>query len=543
MTIRLDYRPILVQELTRRRRLLAEESPQAFAQTYLRHHFVLPPSRMHEEIFALLAQATKERAMKLAIAAPRGHAKTTVVSFAYVLWSMLTGREPFVLLISATSEQAGQLLMNVRRELTDNERLLQDYPEICLPLRQGRGPVIAKAHHLVLPNDTCLRVLGSGQGLRGMKHRQNRPSLIICDDLEDLEQAQSEELRQKLLHWLTSTLLKAGQPQTNIIVAGTVLHHDSLLAQMTHTRPRRDQLGGWRSRVYQAVESFSIRPELWQQWEQIRIGEQEHEGQSGPAASEAFFQANQAAMLEGTRVLWPELEDYAKLMAMRVDEGYTVFQTEKQNQPLDPSCCVFRRELFRYWDDPTPDRGAQPYYADVAELISALDYHARFYGACDPSLGKRNLQGDYGAIITLVKHKETNVLYVIDADIAKRSPDELIERIIQQRRIYDFDRFAIETNHFQELLADQLKRRAEAAGFYLHLEKITARANKRARIEGLEPLIAQGMIRFSRRHTLLLDQLFQFPLAKHDDGPDALEMAVNAAIRPIPTIQEISLMA
>ncbi|MCC7409730.1 MAG: phage terminase large subunit [Phycisphaeraceae bacterium] len=484
---------------------------------------------MHQEIFALLAQATTRRATKLAIAAPRGHAKTTVISFAYVLWSMLTGREPFMLLLSATSEQAGQLLMNIRRELMDNEKLVQDYPEICLPVRQGRGPVIVKAHHLVLPNDTCLRVLGSGQGLRGMKHRQNRPSLIICDDLEDLEQAQSEDLRQKLRHWLTSTLLKAGQPATNVIVAGTILHHDSLLAQMTDTRPRRDQLGGWQSRVYQAVESFSSRPELWQQWEQIRIGEQEHEGQSGPAASEAFFQADQAAMLEGTRVLWPQLEDYAQLMAMRTDEGYHVFQTEKQNQPLDPATCVFRRELFRYWDDPNPPKDAPRCYTDVAELIAELGQDARFCGACDPSLGKRTGRGDFGALITIVKDMKTKVLYVIDADIARRTPNELIDRIIQQARLHGLKVFAVEANQFQELLADQLGQRATAAGIYLRVEKITTTTNKRARIEALEPLIAQGLIRFTRRHTLLLDQLTQFPHAKHDDGPDALEMAVYAA--------------
>ena len=47
---------------------------------------------------------------------------------------------------------------------------------------------------------------------------------------------------------------------------------------------------------------------------------------------------------------------------------------------------------------------------------------------------------------------------------------------------------------------------------------------------GLEPLIASGQLLFSRKHTTLLEQLRQFPLGAHDDGPDALEMAVTEAV-------------
>jgi phage terminase large subunit-like protein len=44
--------------------------------------------------------------------------------------------------------------------------------------------------------------------------------------------------------------------------------------------------------------------------------------------------------------------------------------------------------------------------------------------------------------------------------------------------------------------------------------------------------VSQGMIAFSKRHSLLLEQLRSFPGGKHDDGPDALEMAVTMANKP-----------
>ena len=227
-------------------------------------------------------------------------------------------------------------------------------------------------------------------------------------------------------------------------------------------------------------------------------------------------------MLKGTEVLWPELEDYEQLMITRVVEGRASFQSEKQNEPLDPSQCIFSEAAFRYWDDE---------YTDVAELCAAIGPNARYYGACDPSLGQRAGRGDYTAIVTLVHDPRSQVMYVIGADIARRKPDQTIEKIVQLAHHYRFREFTVESNQFQKLLADQLSNRARAAGVVLNVKTVTSTANKRARIESLEALIAQGILRFSRRHQILREQLRQFPLGAHDDGPDALQIAVETAHR------------
>jgi predicted phage terminase large subunit-like protein len=537
MTLRkLDCRPAILNDLRARRRQLGATSPQAFAHVYLQHHFHTPPSRMHSDLFRVLAEATQERGRRLAFAAPRGHAKTTVVSLSYVLWSALYATERFILIVSATREQATQLLADIRRELTGNDMLIEDFPEICEPLIRGRGGVTVKGHHLVLPNDICIRVLGSGQGLRGMKHREHRPTLIIGDDLEELDQAISEDQRFKLQDWFSKTLLKAGTRKTNVAIVGTVLHYDSLLARLTDPRKLRDRGVGWENRKYQAVESFSARQDLWDRWESIRFGEEEHEGKSGETASKEYYKVHRDEMQEDTQVLWPQREDYYHLMCIRADEGRASFQSEKQNEPLDPSECLFKENLFRFWDKPAhapglESRGADDTYMDVEELIAAMGKHAEFYGACDPSLGKRVGRGDYSGIITLVKHAETGVMYVIGAEIARRRPEQVIEYIVQLARMYRFQRFVVESNQFQEVLANQLEDRVKKENLNLRIESLTTTSNKQGRIEALEPLIAQGRIRFSRRHQLLLEQLRQFPLGAHDDGPDALEMAVTWAVK------------
>ena len=49
--------------------------------------------------------------------------------------------------------------------------------------------------------------------------------------------------------------------------------------------------------------------------------------------------------------------------------------------------------------------------------------------------------------------------------------------------------------------------------------------------------IARGTIRFSPRHKALLDQLRYFPKVAHDDGADALEMAVELAKRVVMQVE------
>jgi len=137
--------------------------------------------------------------------------------------------------------------------------------------------------------------------------------------------------------------------------------------------------------------------------------------------------------------------------------------------------------------------------------------------------------GDYSAIIIVAKDKRDGVHYVIAADIARRTPDQTIEKIIDYCRIYHIAIFAFEKNQFQQVMLDNLTRRAQQADVPFHGRPINSQTNKQARIAGLETLVTQGLIAFSRRHQILLEQLRQFPLGKHDDGPDALEMAIQAA--------------
>ena len=508
------------ENMTVARRELGRASLKAFCKIYLSQHFTRPFSKMHEELFPLLESATRERKARLAIAAPRGHAKTTVVSLGYLLWSIVYGREPFIVLISNTAEQAAQILKDLKEELESNAFILQDFPAVAEPVGRRPSPKRWRKQDIQTRNGILVSALGAGQKLRGRKHGAHRPTLIVLDDVEGEAEAASADLREARQSWFNRAVLKAGViDRTNVLVLGTLLHYDSLLARLVGIGGERPA-AGWTSRRFQAVLSWATRSDLWQDWENVFTHRDELEGRSGKEAALEFYESWEEEMLEDTAVLWPEHESYLDLMEIRLTEGRSSFDSEKQNDPVDASNCFFDPESLLFWDDE---------YGSEAELLEAVGSNGSIYGACDPSLGKAGRGRDDTAIVTLLRDRRTEYLYVLDADIRKRKPSETIDAILELHRRRRFQRFVMESNQFQDFFASELRRISRERRTSLSVRKVNQVKDKLGRIQSLEPQLTTGTLRFSRRHRLLLDQLRQFPRGAHDDGPDALEMAVGAS--------------
>ena len=247
----------------------------------------------------------------------------------------------------------------------------------------------------------------------------------------------------------------------------------------------------------------------------------------GLEAAQKFYEANRMLMDEGVELLWPARWTYYQLMEKRAEDELS-FDSEYQNEPINPRDCLFNVEKFTYWDTA---------YKSVEDLVRAVGHQVEFYGACDPSLGRDTVRGDFTAIIILARDPRSEQLYIVVADIERRTPTQTIEAILAYYRRFRFLRFAIEANQFQELLAQELKRRAYESRLYLPIEEVKNTVDKVKRIQTLHPLIQSGQVQFSKSHQQLLAEARFFPKGKHDDGLDALEMAVRIAERREPNIR------
>lgn len=470
-----------------------------WGQRFLPQHFFLPPSSMHRWLAERLAPLANERGAKLNALGPRLGAKSTVVTLAYALRMALEHREAYLWLVSDTKHQAQGHLENLKAELVDNPRLAKAYPDGV-----GRGPVW-RAGRIVLRNGVAVDAFGSGQRIRGHRHREHRPSLIVCDDLQNDSHIESSTQRARSRTWFHGTLLKAGTPETNVINLATALHREALALQL-HATP------GWTSRVFHAIEQWPQNMLLWETWESLYA---DPENPQAIHDARQFYDAHRAAMEAGAELLWPEREDLYTLMCMRVESGRTAFEREKQNSPVDPERCEFPEAYFdeRIWFDEWP--------TTLRLKILALD----------PSKGTDARRSDYSALVRV--GLDGQGIFFVEADLARRPLAQIIADAAEHCRQFCPDAFGVESNQFQELLGPALIAEFRRQGL-LALDPwlIDNRLNKLVRIRRLGPFLAARRLRLKTKSPstkLLLDQLREFPVADHDDGPDALEMAIRLA--------------
>lgn len=491
------------------RRALAAMDLAYFGRAYLPHYFSRPSPQFHAELDTLWREGVLKGVMPIgddaklvdaqdgcrrATAAPRGHAKSTNLTFKGSLHAALYRYKRYVIILSDTSDQANGFLSAIKDELEDNGAIREDFGDLT-------GGVW-RENVIITSQGVRIDAIGAGQKIRGRKHKNWRPDLMVLDDIENDENVRTVEQRKKLENWFYKAVSKAGDTYTDIVYIGTLLHYDSLLAKVLKNP-------AYRSVKYKAVQSFSTSP-LWETWESIYT-DLGNEGRELEAKK--FFEENREEMLAGTKVLWEEKLSYYDLMVTRVSEGEASFNSELQNEPVNPDDCLFNEEWFDYYNPEDMD-------------FSSADF--RFYGFVDPSLGK-NRRADYSAILTGALEVPTGYLYILDADIARRHPDAIISDVLQKadwiQRTYGkrYVKFGVETVQFQWFLKEQLAKVSARARIYLPIEEVPQSSDKVLRIQTLQPDIKNKYIKFSRRHKLLLEQLQYFPMADHDDGPDALE--------------------
>lgn len=499
------------------RKRLAAFDMEFFGRAYLPHYFVRKSPHFHEELDSIwsegvmkglvpLTKAVKRKisrakGCKRAIAAPRGHAKSTTLTFKGSLHSALYEYKHYIIILSDSSDQAESFLDAIKTELEENEYILEDFGSLA-------GNKVWRSNVLLTKTNIKIEAIGSGKKIRGRKHKNWRPDLLVLDDIENDENVRTPEQRNKLSNWFYKAVSKAGDDYTDIIYIGTMLHYDSLLANVLKNP-------SYKAIKYQAVLSFSHSP-LWDEWERIYtdIENSDHEKDALD-----YFNDHKEEMLEGTEVLWEEKLSYYDLMTIKVSEGDASFNSELQNEPINPEDCLLNPEWYDYYNE------------------YEMDFNSKnfdFYGAVDPSLGK-NSKSDFSAIITLAKQKSSGYMYVLDADIERRHPDRIISDILEKERWLrmtfniGYKKFGCETVQFQWFLKEELAKASAKAGLYLPITEISSTSDKVLRIQTLQPDVKNKYIKFNPKHKRLIEQMSQFPMGSHDDGIDCLEMARTIA--------------
>lgn len=470
-----------------------------WGKSFLTAHFASEPSLMHLWLGNELNSLHKNRGSKINLIGPRGSAKSTIATLCYVLRAAVEGWERYIWIVSDTKEQAQTHLENVKNELVSNEKLAEYYPQAVGLSRHWRATSIR------LRNGVVIESFGTGQGIRGRRYGEVRPSLIVCDDLQNDSHMSSAAQREASRQWFHGTLLNAGTCDTNLINLATALHREALALEL-------HRAAGWVSRNFPAIISSPTNTELWDQWESIYC---DVENPNARATARQFYEDHRAEMDAGAIVLWPDGENLYTLMQLRAEIGQTAFEREKQGSPVNPENCEWPETYFAddIWFDEWP--------ADITVRTVALD----------PSKGRDAGRGDYSAYVQLGIDR-SGVMFV-EADLARRPTPQMVADGVAICDRFRPNLFGVEANQFQELLCGEFVSEFARQGIsHTAPAAIHNTINKQMRIRRLGAFLSLRRFRFlanSPSTRMLVEQLRDFPNGAHDDGPDALEMALRLA--------------
>lgn len=239
---------------------LTAELIEAFAGTFLspRYDNPAPTPAFHREAWGLYASDWPQ----VMCIAPREHAKSTALTFDYILAEALFKSSDYIILVSSTEDLAAEQLSNISEELHTNDDLIREFGILGFE-SDTKNDIIVK-----MTGGHRFRILcrGAEQRIRGRMWNGKRPNLIVCDDMEDDEQVENADRRRKFRGWFFRAAKQAMGRYGKIRVHGTILHEDSLLSRLRVNST-------WKHLFYTAHASFDdFSHILWpDQWPEERL--------------------------------------------------------------------------------------------------------------------------------------------------------------------------------------------------------------------------------------------------------------------------------
>lgn len=345
------------------RKITCCRSFSRFCELYFPHTFTLAWSADHRRMIEKIERAVLE-GQRFAMAMPRGSGKTTLAEIAEIFASV-TGARRFAVIVGSDKGHAIEMLDSIKVELSTNQRLAEDFPEVIYPIQRleniaqraggqlcngkptgiywGKNRIILPAVDGSRASGAILQAAGLTAGIRGMKFKRRdgitvRPDFVIIDDPQTDESAKSPtqvDAREKLIK---GAVLGLAGPDKKIsaVMPCTVIAPDDLADRILN----RDKHPEWQGERTKLLYGWPTRDDLWDQYRKIRA-DGFRAGDNGSAAT-AFYAANREQMDDGATAAWPvrfledEISAIQCAMNIWIDRGKEAFAAEYQNEPINP---------------------------------------------------------------------------------------------------------------------------------------------------------------------------------------------------------------
>ncbi len=242
--------------------------------------------KFHKDIYKMLFRDGND-----ALAAPRGHAKTSVTGVIFLIFCIVNRLEEYIVYISQNHAKTVQFIEPIRFEFKNNKILRFIYGD--LTPRPGRDDQGKDREDCFDVGGCRVQAASFEKNIRGFKHKNMRPTLIIGDDIEEDERLMNPELREKDKNKLNNVIIPSLDINGRFKMIGTILHSYSLL---------KNKIDLYRGRIFKACDENM------------------------------------------ENLLWPERFTKKKLEKIKWDIGSVSFQQEYLNDPLDNTSSLIKKK-------------------------------------------------------------------------------------------------------------------------------------------------------------------------------------------------------
>lgn len=434
-----------------------------------------PP--FHKECWELCCSSNRF----VAIAAPRGHAKSTAITLGYGLSALLFRERKYMLIVSDTEEQASMFLGMMKQELQENEELI-DLFELW---KNDKGlvefPKDSSTDIIVKFRDGHLfRIMAKGaeQKVRGRLWNGTRPDIIICDDMENDELVMNKERRDKMRNWFKGALLPSLSDEGVIRLVGTILHSDSLLENMmpnpSDKLTQSTELKQWTTRK--------------SKWKAVKY---------------------RAHNQDFTKLLWPEKKDpefFKEEYTESIRTGTTdTYSREYLNYPIDEAISFFKRSDF------------------IPRLEEDKRTRLNYYITVDLAISQEE-KADY-SVFLVAGVDENKMLHVVDIIRERLDGREIVDTLIHLQRVYNPFLVGIEEMQVSKSIGPFLNEAMVANNVYLSVLKLKhAGKDKVTRARSIQARTRAHGVKFDKEADWYFNfeqEMLTFPRGKHDDQVDA----------------------
>jgi len=420
----------------------------------------------------------------IAIAAPRGHAKSTAGTIAYGLSELLFRQSRYCVIVSDTEAQAAMFVQQMASELQTNQDLIElfglkknEKGEVQF-IRDSQTDIIVE-----LQDGHTFRIVAKGaeQKLRGMLWNNMRPDLVIVDDLENDELVMNVDRRTKLKRWVRGALIPMLGRKGKLRMWGTVLHEDSVLNNLMPKRQdrffRENGLKEWTENPRKSM------------WRSVKY---------------------KAHNPDYSEILWPERFDKGYFIVRKrefTEAGMSdVYSQEYLNEPIDESVALVKR-------------------ADLLPITQEdKEKRLKYYITADLAVSESQ-KSDY-TVFVVSGIDENRIIHVKHIVRERLDAKDIVDLIFTLDEVYSPEAIGIEKMLILQTIGPFFREECIKRGQFPIMVPLSHEGkDKVQRFKNMQARLRAKTVKFHKEgdwYPAFEDEILKFPRGTKDDQVDAL---------------------